>query len=156
MTIVMAEELTGQTSRTGHRVIRKREMVRILLLIFGIATVGGLFLLQLAQSYLATINELAQSNPAQAAQRIGWLLGIVLMGMVVFALAAGGTVIWYGARALRSECFPPPGSWVIEGRQIHTGAKARRLGKVHILLGAVMASTSCIAVYIGWKLLQLL
>ena len=152
----MTDELTRKMNTSGHRVIHKRDMVRIFLLISGIAAVGGLFLLQLAQSYLAAINELAQSNPAQAAQRTGWLLGIVLMSMVVFALAAGGTVIWYGVRALRSECFPPPGSWVIEGREIHTGAKALRLGKMYILLGAVMASTSFIAVYIGWKLLQLL
>lgn len=152
----MADNPVRKAGDNRHRIIRKGEMLRLMLLVFGIAAAACVLLLQLAQGYLASVSELARTNPGLAAQQIAGLLRLVLVGMVILAIGAGAMVVRYGVRAVRTECFPPPGSWVVEGREIYTGEKARRLGRWQIVLGIVMASTSGFTVYFGSKLLSLL
>jgi hypothetical protein len=103
--------------------------------------------------YLDALEELARSNPALAAERVRLVLQIALVTTVVFAVSVGAYVAAYGFRAVRSECFPPPGSWIMEGRPVHKGSKAKRLGWAQIILGIVMTSVACGTVYNTWALL---
>lgn len=136
-----------------HRIIPKSQLVRASLLILGIVAVGGGLLVSMVAGYLNALAELSHSEPALAAQRIRFVLQIALVTTVVFAVLVGSYVASYGYRALRSEIFPPPGSWIVEGRPVHTGRKARLLGRAQIVLGIVMAGVACAAVYSTWALL---
>jgi len=143
-----------QTDHPTYRTISSRELLRITLLVVAVTLVGSFLLVRLVSGYVNGLEEMAQSHPAEAAERILFVAQLALGVTVVFAVAVGGYVAWYGYRAVRSEHFPPPGSWIIEGRPVHTGAKARRLGWTQIVLGILMAGVACVAVYRTWSLLQ--
>jgi len=140
-----------EPDQAKHRIVSRRKLVRWSLLIVGIAMLGSLLLIWLVSGYLDSLKDVAQSQPAQAAQRILLVAQVVLVTTVVFAVAVGSYVIRYGYRAVRSECFPPPGSWIIEGRPVYTGSKARKLGWTQIVLGILMAGAACAAVYGTWS-----
>lgn len=136
-----------------HRIIKKEQFARLLLMIgAGAVAVFGL-LSWAAARYLDGLEQLAQTDAAQAAQRISSLAQAVFVVSVVVALLVGSFLSWYGYRAARTQCFPPPGTWVIEGRPVYSGTKARLLGWTQILLGIVMAFVACAAVYRSWSLL---
>lgn len=143
-----------ETDHTRYHVISKQQLMRISLLAIGIAMTGTLLLVWLVSGYLNGLEELAKSQPALATDRILFVAQVALSVTVIVAVAVGCYVAWYGLRAVRSEYFPPPGSWVIEGRPVHTGAKARRLGWTQIIAGILMACVACAAVYRTWSLLQ--
>ncbi|MGD2141697.1 MAG: hypothetical protein PVH25_14990, partial [Burkholderiales bacterium] len=113
----------------------------------------ALLLVWLVTGYLGSLEALSHSDPALAAQRIRVVAKIILATTVVIAAAVGGYVAWYGYRAVRSECFPPPGWWIVEGRPVQTGAMARRIGWIQIVLGILMAAVACAAVYRTWATL---
>jgi flagellar basal body-associated protein FliL len=143
-----------EIDKAKYRTISSRQLLRMTLLVVAMALAGMSLLVWLVNGYLDGLEEMAQSEPAAAAGRIMIVAQLVLGVTVVFAVAVGSYVAWYGCRAVRSERFPPPGSWIIEGRTIHTGAKARRLGLTQIVLGILMATVACAAVYRAWRLLQ--
>ena len=143
-----------ESDSTKYHIIGKRQLLRISLLVVGIAFFGSLLLVWLVSGYLNDLEDLAKSQPALATERIMFVAQLALGVTVVVAVAVGSYVAWYGFRAVRSECFPPPGSWVIEGRAVHTGSRARRLGWTQIVLGILMAFVACAAVYRTWSLLQ--
>ena len=143
-----------ETESTKYRVISKQRLVQISLLVVAVAAVGAMLLVWLVSGYLNGLEDLAKSQPALATDRILSVAQAALSVTVVVAVAVGSYVVWYGFRAVRSECFPPPGAWIIEGRTVHTGAKARRLGWTQIVLGVLMATVACAAVYRTWSLLQ--
>ena len=150
----MNNQPADRTQSKRHRILSKAGLLRVTVLAFAIAAVAGAFLLQLAQGYLDAMKELAESDPVLAAERVVALLRIVLTSTVVFSVAVGAFVAWYGVRTVRSDCFPPPGSWIIEGREVLTGEKARRMGWIQILLGILMAAAACGAVYRAWAVVQ--
>ena len=136
-----------------HRVIKKEQFTRLLLLIgAGAVAVFGL-LSWAAARYLDGLEQLAQTDAAQAAQRISSLAQAVLVASVVVALLVGSFLSWYGYRAVRTQTFPPPGTWLIEGRPVHEGSKARLFGWTQIILGILMAFVACAAVYRSWSVL---
>jgi len=143
-----------ETDNTRYHIISKQQLMRISLLVLAIAITAAGLLVWLVSGYLNGLEELAESQPALAADRIFFVAQIALSVTVIVAVAVGSYVAWYGIRAVRSACFPPPGSWVIEGRPVHTGSKARRLGWVQIIAGILMAFVACAAVYRTWSLLQ--
>ena len=143
-----------ETDHTRYHIISKQQLMRISLLAIGIAMTGTFLLVRLVSGYLNGLEELANSQPALATDRILFVVQMALSVTVIVAVAVGFYVAWYGLRAVRSESFPPPGSWVIEGRPVHTGVKARRLGWIQIIAGILMACAACAAVYRTWSLLQ--
>ena len=143
--------MEGNTAQ--HRVIPRSQFVRMSLLILGVVVIVGGLLVMWVAGYLNALSELAESDPALAALRARFVLQAALAATVLVAVLVGSYVAWYGYRAVRSECFPPPGSWVIEGRPVQTGSKARALGWVQIILGIAMAGMACAAVYSAWAVL---
>jgi len=136
-----------------HRIITKRQLVRWLVPIFAIVVVAGAIMLKIVQIYLAGLTELAATAPTLAAARMSGLLELVFVSTAVFAVGVGSYVVWYGYRAVRSKCFPPPGAWVIEGKPVYTGVKAQWLAWVRIALGIIMPVAAGYAVYRAWVLL---
>lgn len=136
-----------------HRIIKKEQLARLLLII-GIGAVAVFGLLSWAAArYLDGLEQLAQTDAAQAAQRISSLAETVFIVSVAVALLVGSFLSWYGYRAVRTQCFPPPGTWVIEGRPVYDGSKARLFGWTQIILGIFMAFVACAAVYRSWSVL---
>ncbi|UCD68924.1 MAG: hypothetical protein JSW48_02140 [Betaproteobacteria bacterium] len=124
------------------------------MLLIGAAAVGFFWLLSWATTkYLDQLEQMSRTDAALAAQRVSSTVQAVFISSVVFALLVGSFLAWYGYRAVRSECFPPPGAWVIEGRPVYDGSKARRRGWAQIILGVVMAGVACAVVYRSWSLL---
>lgn len=143
-----------ESDSTQYHVISKRKLLRISLLIVAIALTASLLLIWSVSGYLNGLEDLAKTQPALATERILFVAQLALGVTVMVAVAVGAYVAWYGIRAVRSECFPPPGSWVIEGRPVQTGSRARRLGWTQIIFGILMACVACAAVYRTWSLLQ--
>ena len=105
------------------------------------------------RNYLSALAELAQSDPAMAGARASEALFVTLVCTAVVAAAVGAYVVWYGYRAVRAACYPPPGGWVIEGRPVYTGGKARRIGKVQMVLGVAMAAATFATVYLASQIM---
>ena len=138
---------------TRHRVIKKAQFTRWMLLIGAAAVVGFGLLSWATTNYLDGLEQLSQTDVALAALRVSSVVQGVFVACVVFAVLVGSYLAWYGYRAVRSECFPPPGSWVVEGRPIYSGAGARRRGWTQVALGILMAGVVCAVVYRSWSLL---
>ena len=138
---------------TQHRIIKKAQLVRWMLLIGAGAIVGFGLLSWATANYLDQLEQLSQTDAALAAQRVSSVVQAVLIAFIVVALLVGWFIAWYGYRAVRSECFPPPGSMIVEGRPVYSGAKARLRGWMQIILGVFMAGLACAAVYRSWSLL---
>ncbi len=136
-----------------YRVIKRQQFIRSAVLTIAVMAIIVALLLTLVQMYLAGLVELAELQPALAAQRTSNVLQLVLAIVVVFAVGVGSYAIWYGLRAIKSGSFPPPGAWVIEGRPIHTGDKAQRIALAQIVLGILIPVVACYAVYRAWALL---
>jgi magnesium-transporting ATPase (P-type) len=139
---------------TRHRIINKAQFARWMLLIGAAVVVGFGLLSWAATRYLDQLEQLSQADAALAAQRVSSLVQAVFVSSVVVALLVASFLAWYGYRAVRSECFPPPGSWVVEGRPVYNGGQARRRGWAQIFLGIFMAGVACAVVYRSWSLLQ--
>lgn len=136
-----------------YRIISRQQLARWLVVTLAIVAVAGALMLKFVQIYLAGLAELATVEPALAAARMASVLEIVFVSTAVFAAGIGSYVVWYGYRAVRSRCFPPPGAWVIEGRPVYAGLKAQRLAWVQIVLGIIMPVAACYAVYRAWEVL---
>ncbi len=138
---------------TRHRIIKKAHFARWILLIGGAAIVGFGLLSWATTNYLDQLEQLSQMDPALAAQRVSSVVRAVFIASIVVALSVGSFIAWYGYQAVRSECFPPPGSWLIEGQPVYSGAKARWRGWLQFILGMLLAGVACAAVYRSWSLL---
>ncbi|NIO43363.1 MAG: hypothetical protein GTO41_26350 [Burkholderiales bacterium] len=136
-----------------HRVVTRSQLLRWFLVCGLVAAAGFWLLMSAITRYLDSLERLAESDPVIAAQRVSFVIQVVFVSSIVFAVLIGLYLGWYGYRAVKSECFPPPGSWLIEGRPIYRGRKARRLGWLQIVLGIIMAVLACGVVYRTWALL---
>jgi multisubunit Na+/H+ antiporter MnhB subunit len=135
---------------TKYQTVSKRQFMRWLLLIVGVMLLASLLVIWFVSGYLDSLEELAESQPVEAAERMWLVVRVALVAIVVFAVAVGSYFVWYGHRTVRSEHFPPPGSWLVEGQTVQTGTRARRLGWAQIVLGIFVAVMACAAAYRTW------
>lgn len=135
---------------TKYQTVSKRQFTRWLLLIVGVMLLASLLVIWSVSGYLDSLEQLAESQPVEAAERMWFVVRVALVAIVVFALAVGSYFVWYGYRTVRSERFPPPGSWIVEGQAVQTGTRARRLGWAQIILGIFVAAMVCAAAYRTW------
>ncbi len=142
-----------QQSDKSHRIVSRAQVIRWVVLIVIAAGAGFWLLLWLVSRYLDSIEQLAASDPALAAQRVSVLIQLVLASSFAFALLVGSYLSWYGYRAVKTACFPPPGSWLIEGRPVYHDNQARQLGWLQIVLGVALAGVASGLAYRTWSLL---
>jgi hypothetical protein len=54
-------------------------------------------------------------------------------------LAIASWIAWRATRTIRSQCAPPPGSWIIEGQRTHAGSAAQRRGRILLSIAGALA-----------------
>ena len=136
-----------------HRVVTKQQLVRLALLFMGVVAAAGVLVILAVRNYMSAIFELAQSDPVMAGEHASTALFVTLVCTAVVAAAVGAYVVWYGYRAVRAGCHPPPRAWVLEGRPVYTGGKARRIGKIQMVLGVAMAAATFATVYFASRIM---
>lgn len=97
------------------------------------------FVIQEMRASTAAFGALFDRSPEEAALEVvrrvhfyAWVYGGSL-----FAIAAW--IAWMASRAIRSQCMPPPGSWIIEGQRTHVGDAALRRGRILLYCAGTLA-----------------
>jgi len=137
-----------------HKIVSRRRLV--LWFVLGLAAAVPLILLvqHLGDAYVEQIERLAEQDPAAAARQALSALRVVFGILALLIAGVGLYLVWLGARARRSGLFPPPGSWVVEGRPVYTGSRATRVGLLQIMLGAVLVVMAGGIVFYCWVVLE--
>ena len=109
----------------------------ILMLAVVLVLVGGGIIFWF-QGMIDEIVALAETDPKTAVRRTHQMFK-VLMGFLGFSLAAFAVyLVQLGARVMRSEQLPPPGTRVVRDIRIRTGSQAVRRGRLLLALAVVL------------------
>lgn len=137
-----------------HKIVSRRRLV--LWFVLGLAAAVPLILLvqHLGNAYVDEIEQLAEQDPAAAARQALSALRIVFGTMALLIAGMGLYLAWLGARARRSGVFPPPGTWVVEGRPVYAGSRAARAGLLQVMFGAVLMIMAGGIVFYSWIVLE--
>jgi hypothetical protein len=125
-----------------------------LLVCCGILT--GLVVIWLAESYGPAINAWITRNPEQIYSRLALVFAIVALAVAVPIMAFAGYLWRLGKRIIRSQRFPPPGTFVARDTIVLRDAAARRRGRLLQILAVFMVAAVLGFVAILWRLLSLL
>ena len=121
-----------------YKIIKRSTAVKWFIFIIVI----GIFSILSMQDYMAHYLEqqklLATHDQVAAAIQSLTMLRWICYGAGGFALIAGIYIAQYGYRSMKTGYFPALGSWLIEGRPVHTGRTARRLAGIQIGLGLLL------------------
>jgi hypothetical protein len=95
---------------------------------------------------LILLNNFESSDPVLL---VRWILlfKAALFGIVALLVA------WYGWVATRYGVFPPPGVWVIEGKKVYHGNKAKIYGLFLLMLSPLLVSGVLWLLYVSFKIL---
>jgi len=137
-----------------HRIVSRRRLA--IWFVLGLAAAVPLILLvqHFGDAYVSEIERLAEQDPAAAARQALAALRIAFGFLAVLIAGLGLYMAWLGARARRAGLFPPPGSWVVEGRPVYTGSRAARAGLLQMMLGAVLVIMAGGIVFYSWVVLE--
>lgn len=111
----------------------------------------GLLLQALLAERLAAITAHAEHDVVAARRELAFLMRGVALPVLALTMALGAALARSAHGALREERFPPAGSrlWG-RGRQVLTGAPARRFARIGIGLGVALALCSLAAAGLLW------
>ena len=104
------------------------------------------------ESYGDRMSDLIDTDPAQASVRLVRDLRAVAVATALSMLALAVFLASYGVRSLRTGSMPPPGSWIIEGQRIRTGADAISNAKLLLFSSAVICILGIVAAMLLWRL----
>ena len=133
-----------------YRVIQRRTFAVVMAVLLSVVAVGVWVSLDRFAGYARQLEELATTEPLEAAARRLQLARTVavLNGFVLSSLAL--LIIWHGWRGWRTASMPPKGSWILEGQRTWTGDSAVRIARFTITVGAflgVLAAFSTLALW---------
>ncbi len=100
-----------------------------LVLVVGLIVLGQRF---------AELEILARESAYQASRQGLALARVLLMTIAGGAIVLGGVLGRLSWRTLRSGCYPPPGTRVINDTPVLRGARARRYGRSGLILSALV------------------
>lgn len=129
-----------------YRIVRRRTL-------FGLAAGFGIVALALPSVLYFYIERFRARVVISAGQLEGVStapLQLAIYANAVLFLVPAAFLFWYASRALRSGAFPPPGTWVLEGQQVHLGSRARLRALIVLAAGAC-----CLAIGGAWIALAL-
>ena len=135
-----------------YKVIGRKKFALIMVVLLIVVAVGVWVSLDRLAEYGEELEELAVTEPLEAAATVTQLLRnlAILNGLVLSSLAV--LIIWHGWSGWRSESMPPPGSWILEGQRIWTGESAVRIAKFKIAVGALLGARAVASTLILWGL----
>jgi hypothetical protein len=139
----------GATATTSH-------IVRSRLVVMALAVAVGLVLQYLLREHLAALDGLAKTDPFGARRRFATELRFGGFGLFGLTAALGGWFMVISARAFRVARFPPPGVSTWSVARTATGAAARRMAVVGLMLGSLLVGASIAAGAITWKMAEAL
>ena len=121
-----------------YRVIDRKKFAVIMAVLLSVVAVGVWFRLDRLAEYAEHLEELAASEPVEAAAILTQLLRTlaILNGIVVSLLAM--LIILHGWRAWRTASMPPRGSWILAGQRTWTGESAMRIAQFTMTMGALL------------------
>jgi hypothetical protein len=127
-----------------------RVMTRLqaLLILGAILAVGALVVwlgTAWIDGYLARMDSLQISNPEEIVETMITHLKVLAVFQLLPLLALCGFMVWYCSRAIATRSLPPPGSWIVEGQRIRTGASAVRNAWIALALTGVIAIAGIVA-----------
>ena len=113
-----------------YRIVSRARAAWIGAALLAAATFVVWFVIQKMRASNAEFGALFDQSPEQAALEVvrrvhlyAWIYGGSL-------LAIAAWIAWMASRAIRSQCMPPPGSWIIAGQRTHVGSAAVRRGRI--------------------------
>ena len=135
-----------------HRVLsRSKAMVLV-----GFVLAIGALLVWASMAWIRSYGDglaiLEAMAPDEAAIKLAQDLKTFAIVTLIGLLALSAAVVWYGARALRSQSIPPIGSWIVEGQHVRTGREARTAAWVLIGFALLVALCSFALAAIVWSL----
>jgi len=114
---------------------RRFRWIAIVMVLLGL--ILGILLYRYFQSYLETLEVLAEDSPERALEKLAWLFRVVVGVIVIGAWGIGAYCAHVGLKTIRTGCFPPPGTWVIRDAQVYQGTAAKQTG-ILLIVSAVI------------------
>lgn len=116
------------------------------------AVLVGLCLNYALQGHLATLAMLARTDPIAARAELA--REVRSGGLAIFATvgALGLALVAASRRAIRDEIFPPPGAWSWGAIRTVTGASARRIARVTLVLAIVLVLAALAGGWVSWEM----
>jgi hypothetical protein len=116
----------------------------------------GLLLQRVVAERLAAIQTLAERDVVQARAELAALLRIG--GTLLFGLTGvtGLSIVASSRRAIAAMRFPPPGIWSWDATRIVSGPRTTMLGRVGVVLGAVLLACSLAGGGLTWYMAAVL
>jgi hypothetical protein len=141
----------GSTSALPLPTGPRRATWQLVLVLAG-AVVAGLLLNHLLQDHLASLQDLAATDPITARRQLATEFRIGGIGLFLLTGALGASLIAASRRARRDERFPPQGMWSWGARRTLTGAPARHAAVVGVVLGAALLVCSLAGAALSWEI----
>lgn len=127
------DEQNGQ-----YKIVKRSTAVKWFIFIVVVIVLSILSIQDYMARYLEQQELLATHDQVAAAIQSLTMLRWICYGAGGFALIAGIYIARYGYRSMITGHFPALGSWLIEGRPVHTGKAARRLAVIQIGTGLLL------------------
>lgn len=122
-----------------YRVMSRATAASIGVVLLAVAALVVWFLIQKMRAASIEFGALYDRSPGDAAievvrrvHRLAWIYGGSL-------LAIAAWLAWMASRAIRAQCMPPPGSWIIEGQRTWMGDAALRRGRILLACAGALA-----------------
>lgn len=122
-----------------YRIVSRAAAAGIGALLLAVSAIVVWFAIQKMRATTADLTVLYDQAPDQAMLEVvnrvhfyAWLYGGSVLAIALW-------VAWMATRAIRSQCMPPPGSWIIEGQRSHTGRDAVRRGRILLAIAGALA-----------------
>ena len=151
----MRAEETGSSmpnDLSAYRIIDRKKFVVAMTALLSVFAVGVWVSLDSLAEYAEQLEELAASEPLEAAATLTQLLHslAILNGIVLSSLAI--LIIWHGWKGWRTASMPPKGTWILEGQRTWTGESAKRVAQFTITVGALLGVLAVVSSLILWGL----
>ena len=110
-------------------------LMAVLVCIFG---AGTWMTLDSLAAYMAELENLAEIDPACAAEKTSRLLRILAGFNGILLLSLSVLILVHGWRGRRTATMPPRGSWILAGQRTWSGEAAVRIAGFTIVAGILL------------------
>ena len=139
-------------NQAEYRVLDRKKFVVVMALLISIVAVGVWVSLDHLAAYGERLEELAATEPLEAAAALTQLLRtFAIVNAIVFS-ALSALLIWHGRRGRRTASMPPRGSWILSGQRTWSGEPAMRIARFTIVIGVLLFVLGVASSFTLWRL----